>query len=84
MFGLCTAVPLMAAEGELASRSYDGASPLVGLFVVLCILLNVIIIKKALRQARKAETWAVLFAATPGVLLGLGWYLPAIYRLLSY
>jgi hypothetical protein len=79
---LATVITLMA-EGELASKNYDGASPLVGLFAVFCVLLNGIALRGALRQAQKAEVWALMVAAVPGLLLALGWYLPALYRLLA-
>jgi len=80
---LATVIPLMAAEGQLASNNYDGTPPLVGLFVVFCLLLNGIALRRALRQAQKAEAWALIIAAVPGLLLALGWYLPALYHLLT-
>jgi hypothetical protein len=73
----------MAAEGELVSKSYDGASPLVGLFAGCCLLLNGIALRGALRRAIKAEAWALIVAAAPSLLLALGWYLSALYRLLT-
>lgn len=79
---LGTAIPLMAAEGELASKNYDGSSPLVGLFALFCILLDGLALRAAWRQARKVEAWALAMVAAPCLLLALGWYLPALYRLL--